>query len=1197
MNSRVSWSVDGIDPSVRERAEAAARRAGMSLSDWLNANIGDAPPDFRNGHEPRQAAYSQQHRAVDDIHQRLDSITRQIEQISRPRNEVPRGNGNGHAPRGEPAVARQLNDAISRLDARLSQISNPQAARETQMQDRQRQAEMVERAAKEVYRNSPPLSPSNFDSAIAEIAARQNELDEPRRQMPPRHAPPMAPQAPQAHYAPRQQFAPQPQFAAQQHFAPPPPYAPQPQFAPQQPYAPQQFAPPPPSPDFSSLERHLVKITSQIEALQRPDHVEQSIAAFRSELAEIRHAITEAMPRRAIESIENEIRSLSRRIDDTRSSGIDSQALAGIERALAEIREVLFSLKPAEQLAGYDEAIRNLHAKLDLILRANDDPSTVHQLEGAIAALRSIVSNVASNDALARLSDDVHTLSAKVDQLAHSAGHGDALALLDQRIAALTSTIESREQPRPVESNNNEYLESVIRSLSERIDRMPVGNDNASAFAHLEQRVSYLLERVEAATEQRGSASNLGRVEDALQDILRHLETQHANLVTIADNASRQSYAPPPPPQMDSGLIDTVKRELSDIRFSQSETDRRTQDALETVHSTLGHVVDRLAMIEGDLRNVRATPVAPAPEPPPPAPPAPAFVAPEPEAPRFTMPPMPRPELPNPVLAQSQYTAPAPAPQEHFVAAPREFGAAEAEAAVPPPVPALPATPRAISEILVPHASPRAAIEPDLPPDHPLEPGTRPMPRSTPSERIAASESALSEIPAAGPKEPVSTSSFIAAARRAAQAAAANAQNDKRPAKSAMAAPAEKAKEKVKDKAKEKAAPGTPGTEGSSITSKIRSLLVGASVVVIVLGTFKMAMNLLDTGSVPPMPALEEPASTLSPADKSAGPAAAPAPAPAAPSMTSPTPLGRQSNNSSAPNMLDGSQITITQGASAPVAAPAPASDITGSIPPAPAPVPPKGGRLGQVQVPPTEQLPEGIGGPVLRSAALKGDASAAYEIGMRFAEGKGIPVNLDEAAKWYDRAANAGVVPAIFRLGTFYEKGHSVKKDADIARRYYMQAAERGNAKAMHNLAVLDADGSGKGANYKAASQWFRKAADRGVADSQYNLGILYARGIGVEQNLAESFKWFSLAAAQGDADAGRKRDDIAKRLDPQSLAAAKLAIQTFTAEPQPDDAVNAAAPAGGWDNAAAQASAVKPATKPAARPARRAAPVTASH
>jgi hypothetical protein len=46
----------------------------------------------------------------------------------------------------------------------------------------------------------------------------------------------------------------------------------------------------------------------------------------------------------------------------------------------------------------------------------------------------------------------------------------------------------------------------------------------------------------------------------------------------------------------------------------------------------------------------------------------------------------------------------------------------------------------AISEILEPQAAlPRAAIEsPDLPPDHPLEPGTRPTGRAaSPSERIA----------------------------------------------------------------------------------------------------------------------------------------------------------------------------------------------------------------------------------------------------------------------------------------------------------------------------------------------------------------------------------------------------------------------------------------------------------------------------
>jgi len=1184
MNSRVSWSVEGIDPFVRERAEAAARRAGMSLNDWLNSTLGDfTPPDFRATADQRLPG--QETPDVADIHQRLDAITRQIEQITRPAplKDAPRGD----AARSEPGVARQLNDAISRLDARLSQISNPASARQTQLQDKQRQADMVERAAAQVYRPSPPLSPASLKSAIAEIAARQHELDHAApRPMTPRSAPPLAPAMPPA--------------AA-------------------------------PGPDFSTLERHLVKITSQIEALQRPDGIEQSIAAFRAELAEIRHAITEAMPRRAIESIENEIRSLSRRIDDTRQSGIDGQALAGVERALSEIREVLRSLTPAEQLAGYDDAIRNLGAKLDLILRTNDDPSTFRQLEGAIAALRSIVSNVASNDALARLTDDVRALSAKVDQLSRSDGHADSFAILEQRIAALTSTLESRGQPnessehiegalralsdrldrmpvgndnasafahleqrvsyllerveasadhrsgdlgrvedglqdilrhleaqqaklaalaesgrraaetlerqqQPAASASTEHLESALRALCDRLDRMPVGNDSAAAFAHLEQRVSYLLERLEASAEHRNG--NLGRVEEGLQDILRHLEAQHAAFATLSE-ANRSASAP-----TDSGLVDMVKRDLSDIRFSQLETDRHTQDSLEAVHNTLGHVVDRLAMIEGDLRSVRSQPVSPQPI----TPPAPQAPPPQAAAPRVAMPPQPKPELPNPAAAQG-----------HFAAAPREFGAVQPPAAV---------VSRAIDEILEPPtAPPRVAIEPELPPDHPLEPGTRPTGRAaSPSERIAASESVISGISpsAPGPAGPVSTSSFIAAARRAAQAAAAASASDtagRKPTKN----PA-----------------GGTGKEPSTITSKIRSLLVGASVVVIVLGSFKMAMTLLEGGGVLQLPAIESSSEQAPLAPSSADDGAKPAmPAPAMPSMTSPTPIGRQSLNNAAPGAADGAaSVAIPQTPAPPSAPPASDADVTGTIPTVPAA--PISHKPAPVRAPTSERLPDAIGGPVLRAAALKGDPTAAYEVGVRFAEGKGVAINFDEAAKWYDRAAQAGVVPALFRLGTFYEKGLSVKKDVDIARRYYTQAAERGNAKAMHNLAVLDADGGGKGANYKSASQWFRKAADRGVADSQYNLGILYARGIGVEQNLAESFKWFSLAAAQGDAESTRKRDDIAKRLDAQSLAAAQLAIQTFTPEPQPDDAVNVASPAGGWDSAPAQAVTAKPAAKP---------------
>jgi localization factor PodJL len=264
-----------------------------------------------------------------------------------------------------------------------------------------------------------------------------------------------------------------------------------------------------------------------------------------------------------------------------------------------------------------------------------------------------------------------------------------------------------------------------------------------------------------------------------------------------------------------------------------------------------------------------------------------------------------------------------------------------------------------------------------------------------------------------------------------------------------------------------------------------------------------------------------------------------------------------------------------------PAAQPASASEPTGSVKPpmdiaAAAPPAPTAAHTASL----ADKLPASIGGPALRTAGTAGNPAAEYEIGVRFAEGRGVPANMELAVQWLERAANQGLAPAQYRLGSLYEKGQGVKKDLEKARTLYLAAADKGNAKAVHNLAVLYAEGIDGKPDYRTAAQWFRKAAERGVADSQYNLGILYARGIGVDQNLAESYKWFSLAAAQGDQDSAKKRDDVSSRLDQQSLVAARLAVQTWAAEPAPDEAMNVKAPANGWDNAPAATPA-----KPAAR------------
>ena len=366
----------------------------------------------------------------------------------------------------------------------------------------------------------------------------------------------------------------------------------------------------------------------------------------------------------------------------------------------------------------------------------------------------------------------------------------------------------------------------------------------------------------------------------------------------------------------------------------------------------------------------------------------------------------------------------------------------------------------------------------------------------------------------------------------------------------------------------------------ASVFKKIKQVLIAASLVAIVIGVIQFASNFFHFAG--PSQRSEQSA----PADKpktSADDLGAAAPrAPAADdalvthSVTAP----------SKPLDLPGYLMGVPQGATGPIrnvtpgykpgndnssllSAPAlnppapatvPSQDITGSIPAAPKakPAAPQADNTG---------LPAAIGSEKLREAAAGGDAGASFEIAQRFAEGRGVAASLEEAARWYERAAGKGLVVAQFRYASMLEKGQGVKKNLGQARKLYIAAAGKGHAKAMHNLAVLYAEGIDGKPDYGTAAQWFRKAADHGVADSQYNLGVLCARGLGIEKNLTDAYQWFSLAAAQGDNEAAKKRDEIGGRLEPDDLTAAQNAVKSFKPLEQPAAATAVPVPRGGWD------------------------------
>ncbi|RTM07589.1 MAG: peptidoglycan-binding protein, partial [Hyphomicrobiales bacterium] len=250
--------------------------------------------------------------------------------------------------------------------------------------------------------------------------------------------------------------------------------------------------------------------------------------------------------------------------------------------------------------------------------------------------------------------------------------------------------------------------------------------------------------------------------------------------------------------------------------------------------------------------------------------------------------------------------------------------------------------------------------------------------------------------------------------------------------------------------------------------------------------------------------------------------------------------------------------------ASAAAGAPAATSaDTTGAVPPA-------ASQTAAAKF----DIPSEIGPMALRDAAAGGDAKALFEIGSRYAESRGVKEDMKAAAKWYEQSAELGFAPAEYRIGNFYEKGIGVARDIKKAKTYYQLAAEQGNASAMHNLAVLFAMAADGVTDNESATHWFQEAADLGVKDSQFNLGILAAKGVGMKQNLEESYKWFALVAKTGDKDAAAKRDEIANALRPEQLERARAATELWKAKPL-NAAANSADVPETWQDSAPQTTA----------------------
>ena len=89
---------------------------------------------------------------------------------------------------------------------------------------------------------------------------------------------------------------------------------------------------------------------------------------------------------------------------------------------------------------------------------------------------------------------------------------------------------------------------------------------------------------------------------------------------------------------------------------------------------------------------------------------------------------------------------------------------------------------------------------------------------------------------------------------------------------------------------------------------------------------------------------------------------------------------------------------------------------------------------------------------------AEQGDAKAQYNLGVIYANGKGVPKNDSEAIKWYRKAAEQGHAGGQFGLGSGYFLGRGVPEDYVQAFMWLALAKAQGHEKAAKGLDVVNA-------------------------------------------------------------------------------------------------------------------------------------------
>ena len=185
-----------------------------------------------------------------------------------------------------------------------------------------------------------------------------------------------------------------------------------------------------------------------------------------------------------------------------------------------------------------------------------------------------------------------------------------------------------------------------------------------------------------------------------------------------------------------------------------------------------------------------------------------------------------------------------------------------------------------------------------------------------------------------------------------------------------------------------------------------------------------------------------------------------------------------------------------------------------------------------------------------LLGKAQTGDVVAQYKLAGLYESAPDSSRDYQQAAFWYQQAAELGHPEAAENLGLMYNEGRGRPQDYAKAFEWFEKSAQAGSAQGKYSLALAYYHGQGTARDFTAAYHWYRESAAMGYARAMNNLGIMHGLGEGVAQDDIEAYAWFQLAAEHGNPNAVKNRDLTGQELSPEQLEQAQARAKQITGE-----------------------------------------------